>query len=275
MSGLPTGTTTSPATPHLPHQGAPTSTAAPSTPAVRRVVIVHGYAATPTDHWFPWLAEQLRTAGIHADVAELPDPQAPDPAAWLAATAAAVEAAGGIDEHTHLVAHSLGCITVLRHLAALPTPSVKAATLPDSPGEDSWRLGGLSLVAGFTGPLPALPQLDDYLTAHLHGQRHGHLAVPSTSATGTVPDLDDAALQRIAARTRRLHVLRSDADVYVPATATDDLAARLGTTARVVPGAGHFLAEDGITTLPTVLEAITSAAPPAAAPRHLEEHLHR
>jgi predicted alpha/beta hydrolase family esterase len=230
---------------------------------VRRVVIVHGYAATPTDHWFPWLAEQLRALGIHTAAADLPDPQAPERSAWLAATAAAIEAAGGLDEHTHLIAHSLGCITVLRHLAALPPEPA-----PTDPARTaSWRLGGLTLVAGFTGPLPALPQLDGYLTdPPTDHPADSATATGASGGTEVSPGLDDVALQRIAARTTRLHVLRSDADAYVPATATDALAARLGTTAHVVPGAGHFLAEDGIITLPTVLETITSAATPAAAP---------
>ncbi|WP_432487290.1 RBBP9/YdeN family alpha/beta hydrolase [Kineococcus sp. SYSU DK018] len=206
-------------------------------PRVRRVVVVHGYAATPTDHWFTWLADQLTAAGVEVAVPALPDPQEPDAAAWLATTAAAVEAAGGVDEHTHLVAHSLGCVTVLRHLATLlPAPG-------DSAASGSWRLGGLTLVAGFTGPLPALPQLD------------GYLAEP---ATGGVPTLDEGVLQRIADRTRRLNVLRSERDVYVPTTATDDLAARLGTRAQVVDGAGHFTADDGITVLPPVLNTVTS-----------------
>ena len=79
------------------------------------------------------------------------DPGAPRPGAWQAAVAAAV---GAVDERTHLVGHSLGCVAVLRHLASLP---------------GSWELGGLTLVAGFTGPLTALPVLDGYLAEGVTG----------------------------------------------------------------------------------------------------------
>jgi len=47
------------------------------------------------------------------------------------------------DEGTVVVAHSLGCLSVLRRLRSLTGP---------------WRLGTLVLVAGFLEPLPALPR---------------------------------------------------------------------------------------------------------------------
>jgi len=176
-----------------------------------RATIIHGYGATPADHWFGWLAERLTAAGRATAVPALPEPEAPDRDRWLAATAAAVgtPAAGDL-----VVAHSLGCLTVLRHLAALP---------------GDWRLGRLVLVAGFVDPLPALPGLDPYVA-------------------GAVPDLD-----RVEARTGAITVLRSDADPYVPTAHTDRLAGLLGVPVQVVPGAGHFLADDGVTELPAAL----------------------
>lgn len=120
------------------------------------------------------------------------------------------------DEQTVIVAHSLGCLTVLRHLAALEQP---------------WRLDALVLVAGFLQPLPALPQLDEHIGEGL--------------SVGTV-----------AEHVHRLTVLRSDGDGYVPEAHTDRLAAELGTAAVVVPGAGHFLADDGVTELPEALAAV-------------------
>ncbi|MFG1665202.1 alpha/beta hydrolase [Streptomyces sp. Y7] len=57
----------------------------------------------------------------------------------------------------------------------------------------------------------------------------------------------------------RLTIIRSDADPYVPPGHTDRLADLLGVSAQVVPGAGHFLASDGVTSLPVVREAIASS----------------
>ncbi|WP_159846269.1 RBBP9/YdeN family alpha/beta hydrolase [Nocardia sp. CY41] len=175
-----------------------------------RAVVIHGYHATPDDHWFPWLADRLEAAGTATDVPAMPDPGDPDPEAWLAATARAV---GTPDEGDAVVAHSLGCLTVLRHLTALP---------------GRWRLGHLVLVAGFVDPLPALPELDAYI------------------ASG-------CEVSAIPAQVNRLTIFRSDEDEYVPTAHTDRLAALLGVTARTIPGTGHFLADDGITELREVL----------------------
>lgn len=187
----------------------------------KRATIIHGYGATPEDHWFGWLAAQLDALGIPTAVPALPDPQAPDPERWQEAAAASV---GVPDEGSVLVAHSLGCITALRHLRSLSGP---------------WRLGTLVLVAGFVDTLPVFPELD------------AHMARP----------LDLAGLSD---HVDRLVVIRSDADPCVPPGHTDRLAGLLGTSPQVVPGAGHFLASEGVTSLPAALEAIAPSARPAA-----------
>ncbi len=179
----------------------------------RRASIFHGYGATPEDHWFGWLAEHLDRAGFRTDVPALPESQAPAPDRWVAAVAKAV---GTPDEGSVVVAHSLGCLAVLRYLASLSAP---------------WRLGHLVLVAGFVDTLPALPVLDGFI------------------GDGTDPA---GVREKVASLT----VLRSDDDPYVPVEHTDRLAGLLGTTALVVPGAGHFLADEGVTSLPQALEAI-------------------
>lgn len=179
----------------------------------QRASIIHGYSATPDDHWFGWLAERLGAKDIPATVPALPESTEPDPVRWAQVVR---EDIGTPDEHSIVVAHSLGCLTVLRHLASLPRP---------------WRLGTLVLVSGFLDPLPALPELDSYIA-------------------------DGCDITGLRDRIDRLTILRSDADDFVPIAHTDRLAELLDTTATVVPGAGHFLATDGVTALPEVLHAI-------------------
>jgi predicted alpha/beta hydrolase family esterase len=178
-----------------------------------RAAIIHGYGASPDDHWFGWLAERLDERGVPTTIPALPKPQDPDPSAWMEAVRATV---GIPDENSVVVAHSLGCLTVLRYLSQLP---------------ESWRLGTLVLVSGFVDPLPALPELDAYIQ-------------------------DGCDVERLRDHIGRLVILRSDADPYVPPEHTDRLATLLGTTAEVVPGAGHFLESDGVSSLPEVLDAI-------------------
>lgn len=196
----------------------PTVSAPEAAVTLARVLVIHGYGATPDAHWFPWLAEALRSRGVDVDVVELPAPDAPDARSWTEAVRVAL---GEPDPSTWIVAHSLGGITALRALAEQSAP---------------WRLGGLVLVSGFTGRLASLPLLDAYLA----------------------DDVDaEALVDRIGAR----FVLRSDADAYVPIEASDALARRLDARVHIEPGAGHFLADDGITRLP----ALTTLLPLHAA----------
>jgi len=179
----------------------------------RQAVIFHGYGATPEDHWFGWLADRLNQTGVSAHIPVLPDPTAPDPSRWVAASA---EALGTPGPESIVIAHSLGCITVLRHLSSLSDP---------------WRVGTLVLVAGFVDKLPALPVLDEFIG-------------------------DGVNLAGIREHVVSLVVMRSDDDPYVPTGHTDRLARLLDTSPLVVPGAGHFLATDGLTSLPHVLEVV-------------------
>ncbi|GAA2437691.1 alpha/beta hydrolase [Actinomadura vinacea] len=181
----------------------------------RRASIIHGYGASPEDHWFGWLAEQLTADGIPTTIPTLPNSLAPDPAQWTEAVRADV---GTPDEDSVIVAHSLGCLTVLRYLRSLPGP---------------WHLGVLVLVSGFVDPLPALPDLDSYIG-------------------------DGCEVEGLSNHIGRLTIIRSDADPYVPPGHTDRLAGLLGVSTEVVPGAGHFLASDGVTSLGEVLTAIAS-----------------
>ncbi|MDH6292008.1 hypothetical protein M2275_006947 [Rhodococcus opacus] len=68
-------------------------------------------------------------------------------------------------------------------------------------------------------------------------------------------------MSSIPGRIGRLTVIRSDDDPYVPTGHTDRLAHQLMATPQVVTGAGHFLATDGVTALPEVLNEALTAIP--------------
>lgn len=181
--------------------------------SLSRVVIVHGYSATPVDHWFGSLAEALETAGVAVRVPALPNPGAPDLEEWIAAVGPAI---GDPDERTGIVTHSLGGVTTLHALDRLP---------------GQWRLGAFIAVAGFVSPLPTLPELDSF--------------------TAVRPNAE-----RTATRTAHRSVLLSDNDTYVPAAHTAALGRALRAETITVPGAGHFLAEEGVTALPHVADRL-------------------
>lgn len=182
-----------------------------STPA--RAVIFHGYGATPTDHWFGWLAEQLESSFISTTIPALPQPLNPQAMQWEDSVKTAL---GVPNEQTIVIAHSLGCLAVLRYLRSIST---------------AWRLGALILVSGFVDRLPALPELNDFIGS-------------------------DFELSGLTEHIDRVLVFRSDNDAIVPPALTDSLAKQLGVSSQVIPGAGHFLAAEGISELPAVFEAI-------------------
>lgn len=110
----------------------------------KKVFIVHGYSASPADHWFPWLRSRLTEAGAHVEILTMPNPQDPKLDAWIRQVTASVREA---HSQTYFVAHSLGCITVLHYLQRLQSaPSI----------------GGMVLVSGFAKRLPDLPMLDEF-----------------------------------------------------------------------------------------------------------------
>ena len=89
--------------------------------------VIHGYGASPTDHWFPWLQARLQAAGIPTIVPPLPDSEHPDFAAWQATLTQTI---GTPDRNTLLIAHSLGTISLLHYLSATRPASVGGLVIP-------------------------------------------------------------------------------------------------------------------------------------------------
>ena len=116
----------------------------------KRVFIVHGYDAAPNDNWFPWLKKELEAKGFQVQVPQKPDADNPTLTKWLTHLQNTISTC---DKNTYLIGHSLGTITILRFLEALP--------------EDQ-RAGGVVLVGGFSeslgfGPLESFTRgLLDY-----------------------------------------------------------------------------------------------------------------
>ncbi|MGX5697940.1 RBBP9/YdeN family alpha/beta hydrolase, partial [Agromyces soli] len=80
-----------------------------------QVLILHGWEnRRPEGHWQRWLAEGLEAEGALVRYPQLPDPDFPEPDAWLAALEAELD---GLDPaRLTVVGHSLGCVLWLEHL---------------------------------------------------------------------------------------------------------------------------------------------------------------
>ena len=179
-----------------------------------KVYIVHGYSASPESHWFPWLADQLAENDVKTHILPMPDSAHPDADTWIGYLARHIPTH---DEHSYFIGHSLGCITLLRHLSALPEAS---------------RIGGIVLVAGFAESLPEYPKLDHF----------------------TAPGID---AHKIIGMTEHRAVVLSLDDSIVPPKKTERLSERIQAELYKVEHAGHFMAQDGFTTFPLIHQVLT------------------
>ncbi len=87
-----------------------------------RIILVHGYKASPKTNFWPWLERELKDRRFEVVMPELPTPETPDRDAW---TKALLEAVGHLSDQDIVVGHSLGGAAALRLLEA-----VEARTTP-------------------------------------------------------------------------------------------------------------------------------------------------
>ena len=185
----------------------------------KKLFIIHGFMAKPSDHWFPWLKCKAEKQNIDVIIPELPSPESPVLSEWLAVLRDSV---GKIDNKTWFVAHSLGCMTILRLLAQLTVNEMPA---------------GIILVSGFNETLPVWRQ---------HGL--------SEMDAFIYPPLE---MGQIVNGVKHRYVIGSLNDTIVPTELTLKLSQQLNAPFYALPDSGHFLGDDGINELPLVLQLLT------------------
>lgn len=188
---------------------------------MKRVFIIHGWDGYPEEGWFPWLRRELKKKGFQVIVPTMPEPAEPKIETWVAHLATVV---GKVGENTFFVGHSIGCQTILRLLESLP---------------DNQTAGGVVLVAGWVH--------------HLDGDL-------STQELAIVkPWLETPIdLKRGRARSKYFVAIFSDNDLWVRLTEENKRIFRDGLGAKIIVehNRGHFSGSDGVTELPSVLEAL-------------------
>ncbi|MDO5088797.1 MAG: alpha/beta hydrolase [Leptotrichiaceae bacterium] len=80
---------------------------------IKQLYIIHGYGASPEEHWFPWLKKQFENKGWNVSVLKMPDPENPEVNEWVGMLDKNVKE---LNEHTYFAAHSLGTATLLKYL---------------------------------------------------------------------------------------------------------------------------------------------------------------
>lgn len=77
-----------------------------------RVIFIHGNGSSkPTDHWFPYLKQELESLGIKVDAPQFPDTELARASYWLPFLEKELKAS----EDTILVGHSSGAIAAMRY----------------------------------------------------------------------------------------------------------------------------------------------------------------
>lgn len=103
--------------------------------SLKRVFIVHRWEGRPGRDWYPYAKKELEKSGYTVSALRMPSPDLPIMKKWVAHLSKSV---GRPNEHTYLIGHSAGVITILRYLEGL---------------NKNEKVGGCVLVAGWVDDL--------------------------------------------------------------------------------------------------------------------------
>lgn len=183
----------------------------------KRVFIVHGWEADSSSDWFPWLKRELETRGYDVTVPDMPDTNHPNKGTWVQSLATLI---GEPDENTYLVGHSIGGNTALRYLESL----------------NGKKIGGVVLAAPYYGKV--------------------------TLESGEAKKIADPWLNtpidfsKVKAASDKFVCIFSDNDEWVSIKNKDFFEKTLSSRIVVEHDKAHLNMGDGITELPSALEAI-------------------
>jgi uncharacterized protein len=186
---------------------------------MKRVFIIHGWSGYPEEGWFPWLKTELEKRGFEVSVPAMPDTNRPKMENWIPFLG---ELIGAPDQNTFFVGHSIGCQAVLRFLETLP--------------EDA-QIGGAVFVAGW------------YNMRNLDNEKEVRIAGPWVNTPR-----DDEKIKKIL--NGKAVAIFSDNDQWVLPENQNSWRAKAGAEIVIEHAKGHFSGNDGITELPSALEAL-------------------
>jgi predicted alpha/beta hydrolase family esterase len=168
-----------------------------------KIILIHGLAATKKSNWFPWLEKTVyHNLGLSVQSISLPHSKIPNSDKWLGSLNKEIR---NPDENTFFIAHSLGCITLLKYIEGLP---------------DTIVVGGVILISAFDETLPLIPLINSFVDRK-------------------------PVYHRIIPKVRNIKVIGSSNDIIVPLKYTKKVAAQLRVPVTEIQSAGHFTSQDG------------------------------
>lgn len=173
-----------------------------------KIILIHGLAATKKSNWFPWLEKTVyHNLGLSVQSISLPHSKIPNSDKWLGSLTKEIS---NPDENTFFIAHSLGCITLLKYIEGLP---------------DTIVVGGVILISAFDESLPLIPLINSFVERK-------------------------PIYHRIIPKVRSIKVIGSSNDIIVPLKYTKKVAAQLRASVTEIQRAGHFTSQDGYKSFP-------------------------
>lgn len=180
-----------------------------------RIILVHGLAATKKSNWFPWLEEVINSKlGLSVKAISLPRSKIPKIDKWIESLYKEIV---NPDENTLFIAHSLGCITLLKYIEGMP---------------DTVTIGGVILISAFDKPLPLIPLINAFVDKKPN-------------------------YKNIIPKIKKIKVIGSTNDLIVPIRYTKEVAKQLQTALIEIEKAGHFTTQDGYRIFPELYNIIT------------------
>jgi uncharacterized protein len=182
---------------------------------MKRAIIVHCFGGKANYAWYPWAKIQLEAQGYEVVVPDMPHTDEPQLSEWLSTLQNLI---GEPDDELVLIGHSLGTITIMRYLEALPTGQ---------------RIRKAILAAAFTDPL-GIKELENFFETRL-------------DFTAIKPKTKDAFV-----------VIQSDNDPYISRQYGNRLQDELDAKLIIKHAAGHMSGpidnKASCTELPEVIE---------------------
>lgn len=187
-------------------------------------LLLHGWGGNKPEHWQEYLFTKLTETGCKVHYPKMPDPTAPDPAAWQERlrNELAEIASQSPDAKLTVLAHSLGSINWMRYVVNVN-------------GAGGKQIADRVLLVSPPYILPEAPPLD----------------LASGAPAFFPPPFDPAAMTASAATTT---IIASDTDDYTTYDQAVGLAAKVGVPIELLKGGGHISPYYGYGEWPWVLE---------------------
>lgn len=185
----------------------------------KRVIIVHGWEASPTSDWIGWATQVFREKGYEVVTPLMPDTEYPVIEKWVGHLKLV---AGVVDENTYFIGHSIGCQTIMRFAQTIDT-----------------KAGGAIFVAGW------------FNLKNMESKEEEEIAEPWIQNP-----IDYAKVKTNL--TKSVVVLGDDDPVVSYKETKRDFETRLGSEVVTLHGVGHISSDDGFGPFPKLIEIFES-----------------